>query len=68
VGESLSFLATSPELHAKLLAAGIAPARAVDDPDLSERILAVCRQAVERLAVPGTEPPTDPGEADHAGC
>jgi TetR/AcrR family transcriptional repressor of nem operon len=47
---------------------GITLARAVDDPDLSERILAVCRQAVERLAVPGNEPSTNPEEPDHAGC
>ena len=47
---------------------GITLARAVDDPDLSERILAVCRQAVERLAVPGNAPSTNPEEPDHAGC
>ena len=43
-------------------------ARAVDDADLSERILAVCRQAVERVAAPGNEPPRNPEAPAHAAC
>lgn len=51
-----------------LCVGGIALARAVDSPDLSERILAVCRQAVERVAAPGNEPPRNPEAPAHAAC
>ena len=51
-----------------LCVGGIALARAVDDANLSERILAVCRQAVERVAAPGNEPPRNPEAPAHAAC
>jgi TetR/AcrR family transcriptional repressor of nem operon len=44
---------------------GISLARAVNDPGFSEQILTVCRQAVQRMATPDNESPSNVEGPDH---
>ena len=48
-----------------LCVGGISLARAVNDPGFSEQILTVCRQAVQRMATPDNESPSNVEGPDH---